>query len=63
MLTFAGDGQWREVELDEDAVSGIRQWWNDHMRELAARMPAGPWADRLLPAGTTNTANIREAVR
>ncbi len=53
MLTFANDRRWREMELDQDAVRGIRQWWNDHIKELAATMPAGPWADRLLPAATT----------
>ena len=53
MLTFAGDRRWREMELDQDAVSGIRQWWNEHLKELAASMPEGPWADRLLPGAKT----------
>ncbi len=53
MLTFARDRRWREMELDQDAVSGIRQWWNDHIIELATTMPAGPWADRLLPGAKT----------
>ncbi|MCH7710556.1 MAG: peptidase [Proteobacteria bacterium] len=53
MLTFARDRRWREMELDQDAVSGIRQWWNDHIKELATTMPEGPWADRLLPGAKT----------
>ena len=53
MLTFSRDRRWREVELDQDAVSGIRQWWNDHIIELATTMPAGPWADSLLPGAKT----------
>ena len=53
MLTFAWDRRWREMELDQDAVGGIRQWWNDHIKELATSMPAGPWADRLLPSAKT----------
>ncbi len=53
MLTFARDQRWREMELDQDAVSGMRQWWNDHITELAASMPPGPWAHRLLPGAKT----------
>ncbi len=53
MLTFARDRRWREMKLDRDAVSGIRQWWNDHLIELATSMPAGPWADSLLPDAKT----------
>lgn len=49
ILTFATDRQWRAMEFDHDDVNGIRQWWNHHLKELANRMPAGPWEDRLLP--------------
>ncbi len=52
MLTFARDRRWRAMELDHDDVSGIGQWWNERMKELTARMPAGPWASRLLPGAT-----------
>jgi putative proteasome-type protease len=51
MLTFTKDRRWREIELDSDDVDGIRQWWNDSVTKLAANMPAGPWAECLLPEG------------
>lgn len=49
MLTFTKDKVWREIELDMEDVNGIRQWWNDNLTKLAANMPAGPWAEFLLP--------------
>jgi putative proteasome-type protease len=48
MLTFSLDQRWREIELSQKDADGIRQWWNDHLTELAAEMPRGPWADHLL---------------
>ena len=26
-----------------------RVWWNEHLTELANRMPDGPWIEDLLP--------------
>ncbi len=48
MLTFAHDRQWRAMTLEQDDVGGMRQWWNDHIKELTIRMSAGPWAEHLL---------------
>jgi putative proteasome-type protease len=61
ILTYANDRRWRDMELDYDDVSGMRQWWNDQIKELATNMKEGPWGDCLLP-GTgsehTTTNNI-----
>ncbi len=61
MLTFATDRRWRDMELDYDDLSSMREWWNDHIKELAISMKEGPWANCLLP-GTgseyTSTNNI-----
>jgi len=49
MLTLAKDGCWREMELDYDDLDEMRQWWNDHIKEIAINMKEGPWANCLLP--------------
>jgi putative proteasome-type protease len=46
------DRGWREAQYDYDDLAVQRQWWNEHLTELAQRMPDGPWVDTLLPAGT-----------
>lgn len=49
IVTFANDRIWRDMELEYDDVSGMRQWWNDQIKELAINMKEGPWANCLLP--------------
>ncbi len=52
MLTYAaGDRAWHEAQYDYDDVVQQRQWWNEEITRLAARMPDGPWVDSLLPGG------------
>ena len=61
MLTYANDRRWREMELVHDDVDGMRQWWNDHIKELATSMTEGPWGKCLLPGAesvNTSTDNI-----
>jgi putative proteasome-type protease len=50
MLTFlVRDGLWREVNYDYDDLREQRIWWNEHIKELVAAMPDGPWMEPLVP--------------
>lgn len=61
MLTFAKDRRWREIDLEDDDVSSIRQWWNDKLTKLATDMPPGPWADCLLPEAEVTVTPFKQA--
>lgn len=53
MLTYTrDDGRWREAQYDYDDLRRQRQWWNEHITQLAAEMPDGPWTEALLTEGT-----------
>lgn len=47
----SADGAWREATFDFDDLSEQRQWWNRSIKELAGRLPDGPWVGALLPGG------------
>lgn len=50
LLTYsAADEQWREAQYDYDDLREQRNWWNEHITDLAARMPDGPWLETLVP--------------
>lgn len=50
MLTYAAaDRRWRQVQYEQDDLRKERQWWNEHITQLAHDMPDGPWVDSLLP--------------
>lgn len=57
ILTYAHDKVWREMEVDYDDVSSLRNWWNDHLKGLAEKMPQGPWVERLLPPKPVSKAS------
>ncbi len=61
ILTFAKDRRWREMEFDDDDVSGIREWWNNRIKEIATEMPPGPWADCLLPEAEVTVTPFKQA--
>ncbi len=41
-------GDWRMGQYDYDDLMEQRVWWNEHLTELAKRMPDGPWVGDLL---------------
>lgn len=43
------EGVWRLGQYDYDDLMEQRVWWNEHLTELANRMPDGPWVGELLP--------------
>ncbi|MEX0922939.1 MAG: hypothetical protein WD489_00760 [Rhodovibrionaceae bacterium] len=50
LCTFlAEERSWRQGQYDYDDLLEQRVWWNEHLTELAARMPDGPWLEKLLP--------------
>jgi len=50
LLTYClDDGKWREAQYDYDDLREQRIWWNEHITELAASMPDGPWLRTLVP--------------
>ena len=52
MLTFeAAQRTWRFDHFEYDEMVEQRQWWNQHIKALAERMPDGHWLDTLLPPG------------
>lgn len=42
-------GAWCQGQYDYDDLMEQRVWWNEHLTELANRMPDGPWIEDLLP--------------
>jgi len=51
LLTFSGrDKGWREAHYEYEDLQHQRQWWNEHLTQLANNMPNGPWTDDLIPA-------------
>jgi len=44
------DRRWRTAQFDYDDLIEQRQWWNEHIKELASRLPDRPWLDALVPA-------------
>ena len=57
IMTFANDQRWRDMELEYDDVSGMRQWWNDQIKEIAINMKEGPWANCLLSGTGTKLSS------
>jgi len=52
LLTFSlTDRRWRQVQLDYDDCRDQRRWWNEHLKELAGRLPDDPWVGSLVPPG------------
>ncbi|MGF1612208.1 MAG: peptidase [Kiloniellales bacterium] len=50
MMTYArADRRWRQVQYEQDDLRNERQWWNEHITQLAHDMPDGPWVESLLP--------------
>jgi putative proteasome-type protease len=50
LVTFlAKEKVWREAQYDYDDLMTQREWWNQHITQLAAEMPDGPWIGELLP--------------
>lgn len=47
----AEDRSWRLGQYDYDDLMEQRVWWNEHLTELAGRMPDGPWVEELLQKG------------
>lgn len=59
VLTYSvGDTTWREAGFEYDDMVEQRQWWNENITALAARMPDGPWVDGLLPVDARRLAVV-----
>ena len=60
LITYANsDHIWRETQYDYDDVLEVRRWWNENLRQMAIKMPDGPWAQTLLPpASLSNTLTL-----
>lgn len=59
ILTYSNhDRTWREAGFEYDDMVEQRQWWNEHITALAARMPDGPWVDGLLPTDSRRLAIV-----
>ncbi len=41
--------RWRQAHYDYDDLREQRIWWNEHITQLAVRMPDGPWVSELRP--------------
>jgi putative proteasome-type protease len=50
---ITADRRWRTAQFDYDDLIEQRQWWNEHIKELASRLPDQPWLDRLVPTGSS----------
>ena len=44
-----GERRWRTAHYDYDDLREQRIWWNEHITQLAVRMPDGPWVKELRP--------------
>jgi putative proteasome-type protease len=53
------DSAWRQTQFDYDDLVDQRQWWNRNITDLAARMPDGPWIDKLMPNAQPSLAVVR----
>ena len=53
------DSAWRQSQFDYDDLVDQRQWWNRNITDLAARMPDGPWIDKLMPNAQPSLAVVR----
>ena len=54
----SGDGAWRMAQYDYDDLMEQRVWWNEHITELANRMPDGPWVEELIPQGQRTALSL-----
>jgi putative proteasome-type protease len=49
LMSFtAADGGWRSLSFEYEDLIEQRQWWNQHITEIARRLPDHPWLG-LLP--------------
>lgn len=63
MLTFeAATLLWRSDHFAHDDMVEQRQWWNQNIKQLAERMPEGPWVSGLLPAAGDESTEHRIAL-
>jgi putative proteasome-type protease len=54
LATYASaDRRWRVAQFDYDDLIEQRQWWNEHIKELASRLPDQPWLDKLVAGAAT----------
>jgi putative proteasome-type protease len=53
-----GENFWREAQFDYEDLQSERSWWNEHLTDLARRMPVGRWVDALLPDGAAHLSVV-----
>lgn len=61
ILTFdSATRTWREAQFQYEDLIEQRQWWNENITALAARMPDGHLSRQLMPASSTRLSVVAD---
>ncbi len=61
ILTYeAATRTWREAQFDYEDLIEQRQWWNENITALAARLPDAPLSRQLLPTSSTRLSVVAD---